>query len=485
MIYDTNMNKIVNSESELLTVGLPSTVVLNSVKEYLTEDESRILYKNMTDRKISVLNLPKKFNENQIKSISIINRYSSVQPCVHLIGHLDQSGNGVMGLEKAYNDFLTTNEGELRAVWSCDAIGNVLLGDGIKFESTNYMSPAGIQLTIDLDIQKIAEESLLDNNINKGSVVILNSDTNEILAMASVPTFNPNDISTSLKNTDSPFLNRTLTPYSVGSVFKPVVASCALENNIKDFTYICKGSIAIGETSFRCSNSVAHGKVNVDTAMQHSCNCYFIALGQEIGTEKLLSLCSDFGLGKPMELADKFDIKSGILPDKTTINSPQALANLSFGQGDLLATPMHMAVIYSCFANGGYYRPPTLMKALIDDKGNAIKKVELPEKKKILNEKTIQEINKILRNVVYKGNGTDALSKNTENSGKTATAQTGWYENGKEITHTWFCGYFKIKNTSYTVVIFKDDGQSGATDCAPVFKDISDKIFFNKINTTE
>ena len=481
MIYDTNMKKIVNSNSENLTVCLPSTEVLNSVKAYLTEDETKELYQNMSDGKISILHLSKKYNENQIKSISVTNRYSSNQPCVHLIGHLDETGSGAMGLEKAYNDYLAMNNGELKATWNSDAIGNILLGEGINFKSINYMSPAGIQLTIDLDIQNISETALTNNNIEKGAVVVLNSHTNEILAMASVPTFNPNNISLSLENKDSPFINRALTPYSVGSVFKPFVACCGIENNI-DLIYNCNGNITVGGTVFKCNNGTAHGIVNADTAMQYSCNCYFIALGQQVGKEKFLSLCDNFGFGKSVELADNFYIKSGILPDEESINSPQALANICFGQGNLLATPMHLAVAYSCIANGGYYRPPTLMKAIVDENGNTIQRVELPEKYRILNESTINEIDRILQNVVYTGNGRNAYSTLIENHGKTATAQSGWYENGKETTHTWFCGYFKVENASYTVVIFKDDGQSGATDCAPIFKEISEKIFYNKSN---
>lgn len=482
MIYDTNMKKIVNCNEENLTVCLPTTEAFNSVKNYLTEEETKTLYENTADGKISILNLPKKFSENQIKSISVLNRYSSNQPCAHLIGHLDETGNGVMGLERAYNNFLAMNKGELKAVWSCDAIGNILLGEGINFESTNYLSPAGIQLTIDLDIQNIAEDTLTNNNIEKGAVVILNSDTNEILAMASVPTFNPNDIALSLENSNAPFLNRALTPYSVGSVFKPFVACCAVENHI-NLTYNCTGSITVGGTVFRCNNGTSHGIVDIDSAMQCSCNCYFIALGQKIGKEKFLFLCNNFGFGKSLELADNFFIKSGILPDENTINSPQALANLCFGQGDLLATPMHLAVAYSCFANGGYYQPPTLMKAIIDENGNAIQKVKLPKKYRILNESTVNELDEILENVVSEGNGHNAYSSLTENHGKTATAQSGWYENEREITHTWFCGYFKVKNNSYTVVIFKDDGLSGATDCAPLFREISEKISLNKTSS--
>ena len=88
----------------------------------------------------------------------------------------------------------------------------------------------------------------------------------------------------------------------------------------------------------------------------------------------------------------------------------------------------------------------------------------------------INKIDDILESVVANGNASKAYSENVTNHGKTATAQSGWYENGREITHTWFCGYFSHNNRTYVAVIFKEDGTSGAVDCAPVFKEISENI---------
>ena len=475
MIYDTNMKKIVNSETKNVTVCLPTQKALNTIKNSLNGNQIRELYDNAKNGKISIFETTDTFQDSCVKSVTKVERFSDNQVCAHLIGHLDETGQGIMGLEKAYNNYLSRYNGELKTVWSCDAIGNILLGDGIKFESNNYLSPAGIQLTIDIDIQEIAENALIKNNIDKGAVVILNSFTNEILAMASVPQFNPNNIAADMENKNSPFLNRAITPYSIGSVFKPIVTACALENNIQ-LTYECNGSINVNGTTFKCSNNVAHGTVDMNSAMEQSCNCYFIALGQKLNIDKLINLCGDFGFGKTVELADNFNTKSGNLPSADSISSLQSLANISFGQGDLLASPLQLAVAYSCFANGGYYRPPTLMKAIINENGKAIQKVKIPECYRILNTSTVDKIDKILMNVVINGNGKKAYSDMTINHGKTATAQSGWFENDREINHTWFCGYFTINDTTYTVVIFKDDGKSGANDCAPVFKDISEGI---------
>lgn len=475
MIYDYNGTRLVNTDSQNITVCLPTTNAFNIISEFVTDDKKAEIYDNLSNGKISILNSVESFNEQDIRSTNIVNRYSVNQPCVHLIGHLDENGNGAMGLEKAYNNYLSQQSGEIKAIWSVDALGHILLGESIEFKKDGYLSPAGIQLTIDLNIQRIAENALLHHNIDKGACVVLDADTCEILACASVPEFNPLDLSADIENIDSPFINRALTPYSVGSVFKPFVAVSALECNI-DFSYNCTGSIDINGTTFRCNNSVAHGYSTLKSAMENSCNTYFIALGQKVGAEKLIKLCSSLGMGKSIELADNFNLKSGILPSVESINSPQSLANLCFGQGNLLVSPVQMAVSYACFANGGYYREPTLMKGIIDKTGEIIQKVKLPTKYKVINDPAINKIDDILESVVANGNASKAYSENVTNHGKTATAQSGWYENGREITHTWFCGYFSYNNKTYVAVIFKEDGTSGAVDCAPVFKEISENI---------
>ncbi len=478
MIYDCNMNRLVNTNTKNITVCLATTNAFNSISSYLNEEEKTSVYENLSNGKVSVLETAKKFNDRDICSTSVVTRYSANQPCVHLIGHLDDAGDGAMGLEKVYNNYLSLQSYEIKAQWSVDALGHILYGDGISFQKNNYLSPAGIQLTIDLKIQRIAENALINFKIGKGAVVVLDANTCEILACASTPEFDPQNLSADINSKDSPFINRALTPYSVGSVFKPFVATSAIESNI-DLSYNCTGSIEINGTTFKCSNDTAHGFVNMKSATGKSCNTYFIALGQKLGKDKILNLCSSFGLGKSVELADNFNLKSGVLPTSNDINSPQALANLCFGQGTLLSSPIQMAIAYAVFANGGYYRPPTLMKGIVDNNGNTIQQVELPEKYRVINTSTVEKIDEILESVVSNGNGSKAYSSIVTNNGKTATAQSGWYENGREITHSWFCGYFTHNSKMYVAVIFKEDGTSGANDCAPVFKEIAENIANN------
>ena len=475
MIYDCNMTKIVNSNTYNVTVSLPFMDNLEKLAPYITAEKKEELYNKFSEGKIGIIETGKRFADDEIKTVTLAKRYYDNQPLCHIIGHLDSEGNGATGLEKAYNKYLALQSGNIKAQWSVNALGHILHGESLTFENDDYLSPAGIQLTIDLSLQHIAESCLNDNNITKGAVVIMNSDTAELLAIASAPVFNPNELETALEDKDQPFINRATNAYSVGSVFKPILAVCAIENNI-DFEYNCTGSITVGSTVFKCNNGNAHGRLNMKTAMEKSCNCYFIMLGQKTGGEKLLNLCKNIGLGTSLELADNFTLPSGVLPDESALRFAPSLANFSFGQGDFLANPIQMACAYSVFANGGYYRAPTLMKGIIDNNGNKIQSVKLPEKQLVLGENTIKEIDDILESVVSNGNGNKAYSTVVESRGKTATAQSGWFENGREINHTWFCGYFSFNNQTYTIVIFKEDGQSGAVDCAPVFKEIAEKI---------
>ncbi len=475
MIYDCNMKRIVNNSSKYITVALPTTEALNSLSSVITAEEQTQLYENMSNKKVSLISTSKAFDEPYLKTVEITERYSLNQPCAHLIGHLNNEGKGAMGLEKAYDSFLSMNNGALKITWGVDALGHILYGDELKIDTENYLSPAGIQLTIDLEIQKIAENLLRDFEVNEGAIVVMDSYTAEILATASVPIFNPLDLSAGINQENSPFLNRATSSYSAGSVFKPFVAATAIENGV-DFSYNCTGSITINGTTFKCSNSTAHGFVNLTSATEKSCNTYFIALGQQLGKEKILSICNDFGLGKQIELADNFYLTTSKLPYPNNITSPQALANLCFGQGEMVIAPIQMAAAYCVFANKGYYRPPTLMKAIIDENGEAVQKAALPEACRIISPTTAQKLDEILESVVTNGNGNKAFSSLTDCHGKTATAQSGWYRQGKEINHTWFCGYFTAGNKKITAVIFKENGVSGATDCAPIFKKLAEQV---------
>ena len=151
-------------------------------------------------------------------------------------------------------------------------------------------------------------------------------------------------------------------------------------------------------------------------------------------------------------------------------------ANFSFGQGLLMASPVQVAASYAAIANNGIYNQPLVIKSMVDENKIEFKEVASPPSRRVVSEKTSKTVKKALEKAVNEGSGKSAKPSNTTASGKTATAQSGWYANGMEITHSWFAGFFPSDNPKYVVVILKENGKSGSYDCAPIFKSIAELI---------
>ena len=417
------------------------------------------------------------YSINSDSTIEIINtkRYSSNQLCSHIIGYINGDGEGISGIEKCYNDLLEIYSGEESITCSVNAFGSVI-GSAPDIKYDNYLSKGGIVLTIDKTIQRIAEESVNRSSINAGAVVITDVKTSRILACVSVPSFDNSDVGKSVTSDNSPLINRALTSYSVGSVFKPVVAAAALENGISpDTEYTCTGKIKIGDTYFNCHKKDGHGKVNMAEAISVSCNTYFINLTKEMDTKEIINMASGLGIGSRLEIADSMFTDSGCLPDAQSI-TPGEKANLSFGQGELMATPVHLAAVYSAIANKGVYTSPVLVSSQVDENMNEVMVAKPDPSRRVMSEKTAKIIMESLKKTVEEGSGEKAKPRTVSAAGKTATAQSGWYRDGKEVNHAWFIGIFPVDNPKYVVVILNENGVSGSTDCAPVFKDIAELI---------
>lgn len=233
-------------------------------------------------------------------------RYGENSLAPHITGYIDGDGNGVSGIEKCYNDILLSYSGTLKARCGAAASGKLLEGAEITFLKDGYMSAGGVELTVDRDIQKLCESALGEFGIDSGAVVVLDSATSEIRAMASTPSFDRNAPEKSLNDSSSPFLNRAITPYSVGSVFKAVVACAALENGIPtSYSIVCNGKYDLnGEISFGCFKKTGHGNMNMYSAMAESCNPYFISLALKTGKENICAMGENLGLGQKIELAE-------------------------------------------------------------------------------------------------------------------------------------------------------------------------------------
>ena len=478
MIYDRNMKPLVNRQCRTILAVNPDNEALECLKTQLTTEEYKTAAEKAASGKPFILEC-ENYNgdSSSIIAMTVYERYSSDDVAVHTIGYTDSQGNGVYGIEKAFDSLLSSFSGTLSVRYSADATGRMLKGQEFEAVNDNYASSGGIVLTVDREIQNVCEDSAERNNMESGGIVVLDADTSEILALVSLPSFDRENLSAAMKDSRSPFVNRVLNAYSVGSVFKPVVVAAALEEGIDENTvFECKGYVTINGMHFNCHKKDGHGMLDMAHAVAVSCNSYFIQLSQQVGAEKIISMASALGFGTEISLCDSMTSKLGILPAFEDIDSSAALANLSFGQGKLLATPLQIAAVYCAFANGGYYREPYILKEMVDADSVVTAYYKNEINNKILPDSICSKIGKMLSLTVSEGSGRLAKPMCYEAAGKTATAETGWIENGNEVYHTWFAGYYPDKNPEYVIVVFNEYGESSSTDCAPVFRDIADGI---------
>lgn len=472
-IYDTNLDLLVNTETEIIAaISAADDIESLSSTTMTTEQISEKLASGYP----FITQLSQSVDLDGVLCFDVPIRYSENSLATHLIGYLDYDEElGLMGIERAYNDFLTENSGALSVTYKVDANGSVIQGIEPTINDDNYFSKAGIVLTIDSEIQQIVETALENSNIDSGAVVVMEVDTGEILALASYPDFDPNDVSSSLTADNTPLINKAIQSYSVGSVFKPIVAAVALETGISENTlYTCEGSITLGDTVYECSNATVHGEIDMLAALEVSCNCYFISLIQKIDVSYLLKFCEDIGFGSSDSIADNLTTSSGVLPEEESLELIGNLANFAFGQGDFSATPIQLAKAYNVLATG-YVVEPTVIKGFANYDG-LVTLSETAAKQKVLSDATVSKITSMLQSVVENGNAQTAISAYVSVSGKTGTAQSGIYVNGYEICRTWFTGYFPSENPHYIIIVLNEDGIAGSVDCAPVFQEICDNI---------
>lgn len=480
-IYDRNGNPLTNNKTETIICAKPTAenaVLINKIKgkKFTKSTILKGYFTSFTTDKSSLIS-----ENNDVKKFDVFERYGD-SVALHLIGYTDIDGIGIAGIEKYFQKELDEYKSNLSVAYSADALGRMLTGENVEVRNNNYYSKGGIMLTLDRDIQIIVENALKNGNIDMGAAVVLDVKSSAILACASTPIYERNNIEEYLNSTDAPFLNRAFECFPVGSVFKPVTAAAALENGIELNEYYCKGYIEKSGNKFNCNKLEGHGKLDFDTAIAMSCNPYFIELSTKIGAKKLLKTAKELGFGKGVDLGNGFLTSPGALPTIKELNSSAAVGNLGFGQGKLTASPLQIANCFATIANGGIYNEPYIYKGPVDSNGNLIPTI-LNNGKRVLSKVTCKIIKNAMAKTTTEGTGKPAFTSLFNSCTKTATAQSGQYDkNGVEIKYCWFVGFFPKDDPQYVICILKENGSSGGTDGAPVFKEISEKIYINDLN---
>jgi len=396
---------------------------------------------------------------------------------------------GKAGIERQYNRYLMGVDGQRRTL--VDNRGRVR-----EVIGTEEAIPGNdVRLTIDLDLQAVAELSMKDR---RGAVVALDPQTGEVLAMVSRPAYDPNKFAVRIRtqewqeiinNPDKPLLNRAIqAQLAPGSTFKPVVALAALETLGLSSTYnvYCNGSVTIDGHTFHCSRRGGHGLMHLYEALKESCNIFFYSLGNRLDIDTIAEYADLVGFGNPTGI-DLPGEASGLVPSrewKMRAFRQKWYAgetiSVAIGQGALTATPLQVAYAIGGMAAGGVWRQPHIVL-------NPEPEMELPRQASLNLEPIIDGM---CGSVNDNGTGIRARLSGVEVCGKTGTPQLASNEvlENTELGQTlkdnaWFVGFAPREHPEIVVVALFEGGEHGNL-AAPIARDVI-KAYFDKKERTE
>jgi penicillin-binding protein 2 len=405
---------------------------------------------------------------------------------------------GQAGVEQAYNRLLMGAEGN-RAV-----VVNSLGREIEELDKQPAVEGEPLQLTIDADVQRAAEEGFRHAGYN-GAAVILDPRNGEVLALVSQPAYDPNSFATGidratwnslLEDKLKPLQNRALQgTYSPGSTFKIAVATAALEEGVitPDFKVHCSGGASFYGRYFQCWKPGGHGTVDMRQAIEQSCNVYFYTVGNMLGVDRIHKWAAALGLGERSGIELPNEVK-GLVPStewkRQRLNEKWYAGetiSVSIGQGQVSVTPISLAVMMMTVANGGTRYTPHLLKAI--DKGKGWEAVPPPEPKSVVQMKpeTVAAIHDGLWRVVNgAGTGGRARIAGKDVSGKTGTAQVISLAGAKAARgkmdvrhHGWFVFFAPRDNPEIAGVVFAEHAEHGAA-AAPIAKYAMETYFAKK-----
>jgi len=420
---------------------------------------------------------------------------------------------GRYGLESAWENYLRGKKGIER--YAVDARGQRLdektaatLIQGER--ETRAVPGANLILTIDLELQKLAEKAIKDSRVPAAAVVMVEPKTGKVRALVSRPSFDPNTMTGHLtrqeyemlrKDPRKPFVDKALrATYAPGSVFKFVTALAALDDGLSaDETHTCQGYYELSGTTFKCNGT--HGKQDLIGAIQHSCNIYFWKLAETIGLDRIAEVARLYGFGSPTNLGLNGD-GSGRIPTKAwyeqrTKYKVGYATNAATGQGDVEVTVLQMAMAYAALANGGTLYVPQVVERVEASDGKVINAFQPTVQRQI---STASESLDVWRKGMFKvanepgGTAFDHGHVDlVQVLGKTGTAEIRTHARKKDAeerdienwnprrSHAWFAGWAPGPDPDLVIVVFVEHGGSGGRVAWPIAKQIIETHYAKRV----
>ena len=417
----------------------------------------------------------------------------------NLIGFCGDDNQGLAGLEYYWNSVLTGTPGKITT--SQDATQDI-----ISDEDENYIpaqNGSNITLTIDYNIQTIAEkylkQAVADNQCERGgNIIVMDPSTGDILAMASYPDydlnspFTPNEklaqtwdsLSTSSKSSAlqnmwrNPAVSNT---YEPGSVFKVIVSSIALEENLVETDtpgiFSCGGSQIVSGVKINCAKKSGHGFQSLRQALENSCNPAFMQLGAKIGAETLYKYFEAFGLFEKTGIATAGEAV-GTFHDIDKVG-PVELATISFGQRFTI-TPLQMITSVCAIANDGVLMQPRIVKSIENTDTGTVTTIEPKEVRQVVSSETAEQVRSMMESVVVEGGGRYGQVAGYNIGGKTGTSEAPPGKEEEEGTVASFLAIAPVENTKVAVLLTlyhpSESNNYGGQIAAPVVAQVLSEV---------
>ena len=417
----------------------------------------------------------------------------------NLIGFCGDDNQGLAGIEYYWNSVLTGTPGKITT--SQDAAQDI-----ISNEDENYIpaqNGSNITLTIDYNIQTIAEkylkQAVADNNCERGgNIIVMDPSNGDILAMASYPNYNLNDpftpneslakdwdnLSTASKSSAlqnmwrNPAVSNT---YEPGSVFKVLVSSIALEENLVETDtpgiFSCGGSQIVSGVKIDCAKKSGHGFQSLRQALENSCNPAFMQLGAKIGVETLYKYFEAFGLFEKTGIATAGEAV-GTFHDIDDVG-PVELATISFGQRFTI-TPLQMITSVCAIANDGVLMQPRIVKSIQNTDTGTVTTIEPKEVRQVVSSETAEQVRSMMESVVVEGGGRYGQVAGYNIGGKTGTSEAAPGKEEEEGSVASFLAIEPVENTKVAVLLTlyhpSESNNYGGQIAAPVVAQVLSEV---------
>ena len=394
-------------------------------------------------------------NGERIYQSNILSRSSMV----HLLG--DDEGNIANGVDSFQANYLLGFETSLTERVTAFLSGETRRGDNVTITADSRLCTEIVNI--------FRNTSNLKGKC--GAVVVMNYRTGEVLALVSLPVYDPQNITDQVRNSSQhPFWNRalqgTLPP---GSTFKIITAAAALENlpDAETHVFTCTGATQVMDHVVHDYNMDQHGDITLDKAFRVSCNNAFAQAALMMGDTALRRTAEAFGFNDNFLFRDLV-VENSVYPTQNR-NSVE-IAWSGAGQSQVVATPMHMCMVAAAIANDGVMMEPRLLSLVESPTG----KVRLRYSQKVYRTACSPEMAQIIdgymKDVVKSGTGTRAQVSGLTIAGKTGSAEGS--DNGMDVTHAWFVGYIDSDQYPYAISVLVENGGSGGSVAAPVARQV-------------